>query len=101
MTVWRASSARRHSTTSASSTASCSGGGARFPLFKTRLGSLPTPEAKKDAGRALNEATQRVSHALGARRSELVRSERLRRLDAERLDLTESTAKPRAGTRIW
>jgi phenylalanyl-tRNA synthetase alpha chain len=76
-----------------------------FPSFKTRLGSLATAE-KKDVGRALNDATQRVSAALDARRGELARDERTRQLQAERLDLTEVTTRRRRGhahlvTQAW
>ena len=77
-----------------------------FTMFKTRLGTLDTPEAKRDAGRALNEATQRVSTALDERRSGLRRDERARQLDTERLDLTEVTTRRRRGhahllTQAW
>ena len=39
-----------------------------FTLFKTQLGSLATADEKREAGRALNDATQRVSAAVEASR---------------------------------
>jgi phenylalanyl-tRNA synthetase alpha chain len=75
-------------------------------MFKTRLGSLETPDAKRDAGRALNEASQRVAAALDDRRSDLGREARTRQLRAERLDLTEVRTRRRRGhphlvTQAW
>ncbi|MGF1598177.1 MAG: phenylalanine--tRNA ligase subunit alpha [Acidimicrobiales bacterium] len=55
---------------------------------KRRLGELP-PDQRRDAGRALNEARQRVEDALTERRRVLGRGERARQLEGERLDLTE------------
>jgi phenylalanyl-tRNA synthetase alpha chain len=77
-----------------------------FTMFKTRLGSLETPDAKRDAGRALNEASQRVAAALDDRRSDLGREARTRQLRAERLDLTEVRTRRRRGhphlvTQAW
>ena len=77
-----------------------------FPSFKTQLGALAAADEKKTAGRALNDATQRVTAALEARRAELSRDERARQLQTERLDLTEVTARRRRGhahlvTQAW
>ena len=77
-----------------------------FTLFKTQLGSLATPDEKREAGRALNDATQRVSAAVEARRAELGRTARSQQLATERLDLTEVTTRPRRGhahlvTQAW
>jgi len=74
--------------------------------LKTALGALASVEEKKSAGRALNEATRAVVDAVEARRAELARADRARQLDAERLDLTESTTRPTRGhahlvTQAW
>jgi phenylalanyl-tRNA synthetase alpha chain len=74
--------------------------------IKTRLGSLPTVEERKTAGQALNEAVYAVASAIGARRDELGTDEVARRVEAERLDLTEFAGKPRRGhahvvTQAW
>jgi phenylalanyl-tRNA synthetase alpha chain len=74
--------------------------------LKTRLGSLPTVDEKKAAGQALNEATDETGAALDAKRAELAADERGRRVEAERLDLTEFAGKPRRGrahlvTQAW
>ncbi len=57
---------------------------------KQQLGSLPV-EDRRDAGRAVNAARQRLEEAIAARRDELEAAERERRLAEERLDLTEVT----------
>jgi phenylalanyl-tRNA synthetase alpha chain len=57
-------------------------------LAKSQIGTLPV-EQRKDAGRALNEARQKVEAALGERRQDLARVERASQLEGERLDLTE------------
>ena len=64
--------------------------GKASPLIEARraLGTLP-PEQRKDAGRALNDARRQVEALVAQRRSELAADERRRRLEAERLDLTE------------
>ena len=49
------------------------------------------PEDRREAGRAVNESRAAVQEMLASRRDELERAERRRRLDAERLDLTEVT----------
>jgi phenylalanyl-tRNA synthetase alpha chain len=53
-----------------------------------RLGSLPAEE-RKDAGRAVNAVRARLQAAVDERRALLEASERRRRLEEERLDLTE------------
>ena len=55
---------------------------------KQELGNLP-PEARKDAGRALNEIRAAIEAAFAARRAELEQVERAAQLEAERLDVTE------------
>ncbi|MGO9854970.1 MAG: phenylalanine--tRNA ligase subunit alpha [Acidimicrobiales bacterium] len=52
------------------------------------LGGLD-PEARKEAGRRLNEVRRRLEDQLAARRSELAEAERAAFLRADRLDLTE------------
>ena len=52
------------------------------------LGALD-PEARKEAGRRLNEVRARLEAQLAARRAELAESERAAALGADRLDLTE------------
>ena len=58
--------------------------------FKQQLGALD-PDARRDAGRALNEARQRVEAAVAARRAVLEAGDRAEQLEVERLDLTEHT----------
>jgi phenylalanyl-tRNA synthetase alpha chain len=58
---------------------------------RQQLASLPVEE-RKDAGRAVNEARQRLEAAIAARRASLEDAARVRRLEAERLDLTEVVA---------
>jgi phenylalanyl-tRNA synthetase alpha chain len=55
---------------------------------KAGLGALPA-NARRDAGRALNEARERLTTALAERRAELAADARRTRLAGERLDLTE------------
>ena len=64
--------------------------GKRSPLVaaKAALGGLE-PEARREAGRALNDARQVVQDALAERRRRLEVEARHARLAAERLDLTE------------
>ena len=64
--------------------------------LQKKLGSLP-PEDRKGAGQALNATRQRVQAALAARRAQLEADDRLARLEAERLDLTEVPYAPRRG----
>ena len=64
------------------------------------------PERRKDAGRALNEARNRVTEAIEARRRELAGGERLAQMESERLDLTEvgddvSVGHAHVVTRTW
>jgi phenylalanyl-tRNA synthetase alpha chain len=47
------------------------------------------PEARKEAGRRLNEVREGLEEKLASRRAELARSERMAALEADRLDLTE------------
>ncbi|HTN81440.1 MAG TPA: phenylalanine--tRNA ligase subunit alpha [Acidimicrobiales bacterium] len=67
-----------------------------FGTLKSRLGSLD-PEQRKVAGHALNEATARVSEALGQRRAAIEALARNERIAAERLDLTEVLTRPERG----
>ena len=60
----------------------------RLSKAKKQIASLD-PDKRKDAGRALNEARQRVEGALERRRSEIAAVERSSQLEGERLDLTE------------
>jgi phenylalanyl-tRNA synthetase alpha chain len=53
-----------------------------------RLGSLDV-DARKEAGRSINEARARLQALVDGRRDALAASERAAQLDAERLDLTE------------
>jgi phenylalanyl-tRNA synthetase alpha chain len=73
--------------------------------LKQQLGGLD-PEQRKAAGQALNVATSEVQARLAERRAELAAAERARRLEAERVDLTESLARPQRGhlhlvTQAW
>ncbi len=72
--------------------------GKRSPLVaaKARLGSL-APEARKVAGRELNDARQVVQVALAERRRLLEARAREARLEVERLDLTEVVPRRRRG----
>ncbi|MGH9178249.1 MAG: phenylalanine--tRNA ligase subunit alpha, partial [Acidimicrobiales bacterium] len=64
--------------------------GKRSPLaaLNAGLGRL-SPDERKEAGRLLNEARRRLQEQAAKRAAELEQQERARRLDAERLDLTE------------
>jgi phenylalanyl-tRNA synthetase alpha chain len=53
-----------------------------------RLGGLDV-DARKEAGRSINEVRTRLQALVDARRDDLAASERAAQLDAERLDLTE------------
>ncbi len=57
--------------------------------LKKRFGQLATPEEKKAAGQALNEATAQLEESFAARRAELAAAETEARLAAEAMDLTE------------
>jgi phenylalanyl-tRNA synthetase alpha chain len=63
---------------------------------KASLGAL-APEARRDAGRKINEARDQVEAALAARRAEVAAAEHRERYDAERLDLTEIRPARRRG----
>jgi phenylalanyl-tRNA synthetase alpha chain len=74
--------------------------------LKTRLGSLAGVDERRSAGAALNEASDDAAAALDAKRAELAAAERAKRIDAERLDLTEFAGKPTRGrahlvTQAW
>ena len=64
--------------------------GKRSPLAEAKraLGGLD-PEARKEAGRAVNEVRQALQAAADARRAELEGAARRATLEAERLDLSE------------
>jgi phenylalanyl-tRNA synthetase alpha chain len=68
----------------------------RLAALQQRLGGLP-PEERRSRGRQLNEARARLRAALDARRAEMEQEERRRRLDSERLDLTEVLPRPGPG----
>ena len=64
--------------------------GKRSPLaaLNARLGGL-APDDRKEQGQLLNAARSRLTELAAARAGELAEGERRRRLEAERLDLTE------------
>ncbi len=64
--------------------------------FKKQLGGLD-PDERKTVGQAVNAAVDELQAAADQRRHELERDERRRRLDADRLDLTETMAGSRTG----
>jgi phenylalanyl-tRNA synthetase alpha chain len=72
--------------------------GKRSPLAAARssLGKL-APEERKDAGRRLNEVASRLEVAVQERRRVVEAEERRRRLQAERLDLSEVLPGPARG----
>ena len=55
------------------------------------------PDARREAGKALNEVRARVEEAIALREAELAAVERRARLEAERLDLTETPEAARRG----
>ena len=72
---------------------------------KRQLGSL-APDDRRTVGQSVNEALAAVQAAHDARRAELAAAARRLRLEAERLDLTEVTARPTRGhlhpvTQAW
>jgi phenylalanyl-tRNA synthetase alpha chain len=74
--------------------------------LKTRLGGLATVDEKRLAGQALNDATQTVEAAIAARREALAEAALTKRVESERLDLTEFGGAPRRGhahvvTQAW
>ena len=64
--------------------------------LKSRLGSLAI-EHRKTVGQAINQAIEAVESAADERRRELSAAALQGRIAAERLDLTEITARPRRG----
>jgi phenylalanyl-tRNA synthetase alpha chain len=72
--------------------------GKRSPLaaFNQRLGALPVDE-RKEAGRRVNEARTTLQSVIEERRLGLADDERRRRMEAERLDLTEAAPPPGRG----
>ena len=81
--------------------------GKRSPLVAARkaLGALE-PDARKQAGQALNAAKAAIDGILSTREAELSAAARAERLAAERLDLTEVTEQPANGhlhviTQTW
>jgi phenylalanyl-tRNA synthetase alpha chain len=56
--------------------------------LQRKLGSL-SPEERRTAGQSVNAAREALQSAVSARRAELEGEERRRRLEADRLDLTE------------
>lgn len=72
--------------------------GKKSPLsaFKARLGSLD-PQERRTVGQALNAARAAVTTVAETRRAELEATEYDARLEAERIDLTEITARRRRG----
>ena len=74
--------------------------------FKRQLGALATPDDKKAAGQAVNDALAAVDAALAGRSSELGEAALAARVAAERLDLTEYVRPARRGhahlvTQAW
>ena len=65
---------------------------------KKRLGGLEADE-RRDAGRRLNEVWAELERLLGERRTDLESDEQARRLESERLDLTELDRGRRLGAR--
>ncbi|WP_420436137.1 phenylalanine--tRNA ligase subunit alpha [Candidatus Poriferisocius sp.] len=81
--------------------------GKRSPLVAARkaLGGLD-PEARREAGQALNAAKSAIDEVLASREAELAAAARAEKLAAERLDLTEVTEQPANGhlhviTQTW
>jgi phenylalanyl-tRNA synthetase alpha chain len=65
----------------------------RIPGLNRTLGQL-APEERRTAGAAINEARTQVQAMVEARRADLAAAERVARLAADRLDLTEVPADP-------
>jgi phenylalanyl-tRNA synthetase alpha chain len=81
--------------------------GKRSPLVAARkaLGDME-PEARRQAGQALNAAKSAIDEILNAREAELSAAARAEQLAAEQLDLTEITEQPANGhlhviTQTW
>jgi phenylalanyl-tRNA synthetase alpha chain len=64
--------------------------------LRQQLGSLD-PDARRQAGKELNEARARIEEAFAERRATLESEARRERLEAERLDLTEVRVERRLG----
>ena len=78
----------------------------RLTELKRQLGSLVDLDARKAAGRALNEATAAVGESLESRRGRLNEEALGARVQSERLDLTEFVGAPARGhahlvTQAW
>ena len=74
--------------------------------LKKQLGGLDSIDDKKAAGAAINEAMAAVDAALAERRETLAAEALASRIEAERLDLTESVGRPSRGkphlvTQAW
>ena len=74
--------------------------------LKKRLGSLDSIEERKATGAAINEAVASVERALAERRGVLAAEATARRVETERLDLTEHVGAPTRGrahlvTQAW
>jgi phenylalanyl-tRNA synthetase alpha chain len=74
--------------------------------LKARLGGLETVDERRTAGQRLNEAVDAVAASIARRREALTGAEIARRVEAERLDLSEFAAKARRGhahlvTQAW
>ena len=74
--------------------------------LKTRLGGLATVDERRTTGQRLNEAVEAVAAAIASRREALTGAEIARRVEAERLDLSEFAGRPRRGhahlvTQAW
>ena len=67
-----------------------------FSSLHRGLGALPVEE-RREVGRAIHEASARVEAALAGRRTALETGERARRLEAERLDVTEVVGRVERG----
>ena len=81
--------------------------GKKGPLagFKAKLGSLD-PDARRDAGQAVNAAMTAAQAAFDQRQDALAAAALDQQLLAEKLDLTEITTRPRRGhphlvTQVW
>ncbi len=77
-----------------------------FASLKAGLGALASPDEKRAAGQALNDALAAVTNALDTRLRELGAAERAALLERERLDLTEVIGQPTRGhahivTQAW
>jgi phenylalanyl-tRNA synthetase alpha chain len=74
--------------------------------LKKQLGALPSIDAKKEAGAAINEAMGAVEAALDSRRKAVAADTMRRQVERERIDLTEYVGKATRGhahlvTQAW